>query len=200
MNSSAAHYLLFCESGRTRPSQWRFVVRNAEGLSILEAADDEPCTWGDRLELLTVVRGLEALDEPARVTLVSCSPYVRQGIYYGLPEWRDNGWRWERFGQMEPIKNADLWQRLDHVLQFHRVVCQQRRVDAAHAHPVPCHDVSPRRVESEASSAPRWAVWVECGLRRLPSGWARPVLACYGRLRHWWHAVGGWEQLASSRA
>ena len=76
------------------------------------AEDIEPDIQGERLELLTVVRGLEALDQPVPVTLMTPSIYVREGIRYGLAEWRRNGWRWESFGQMVPVKNCDLWQRV----------------------------------------------------------------------------------------
>ena len=96
------------------------------------SADVEPDVWGERLDLLTVVRALESLDQPSRVTLVGCTRYVEQGIQYGLAEWRDNGWRWEYFGQMVPVRDADLWQRMDQILQFHRVECGQRRFDAGH--------------------------------------------------------------------
>ena len=47
------------------------------------------------------------------MTLVTPSRYVKRGINYGLPEWGRNGWKWEHFGEMVPVKNRDLWQRLD---------------------------------------------------------------------------------------
>jgi ribonuclease HI len=82
--------------------------------------------------LLTLVRALESLDQPSKVTLIGCSNYIRQGIQYGVAEWRANDWLWEWFGQMVPVKNADLWQRLDRSLAFHEVECGLRRIDAAH--------------------------------------------------------------------
>ncbi len=133
MNVPTPHYLLFSEADRRKESgRWRFALCSADGSVEYEAADVEPEVRGERLDLLTVVRALESLDEPAKVTLVGCSPYVRQGLRYGLPEWRDNGWRWEYFGQMVPVKNGDLWQRLDHALRFHRIECRHRRFDPPH--------------------------------------------------------------------
>jgi len=87
----------------------------------------------ERCELLAVVRGLEALDEPSRVSLITPSRYVSHGLRYGLDEWRESGWLWESFGQMTPIKHEDLWRRVDHALEFHRVQCKTCRVDPAHA-------------------------------------------------------------------
>ena len=99
---------------------------------MIKAADAEPDARGERLELLAVVRGLEALDQPSRVTLVTPSRYVKRGINYGLPEWGRNGWKWEHFGEMVPVKNQDLWQRLDRALKIHRIQGAAWRVDAAH--------------------------------------------------------------------
>ena len=133
MNDPTPHYLLMSEASRTEGfGRWRFALRPADGSAGFEAADVEPDVWGERLDLLTVVRALESLDRPSRVTLVGCTRYVEQGVLYGLPEWRDNGWRWEYFGQMAPLRDADLWQRMDRVLQFHRVECGQRRFDTGH--------------------------------------------------------------------
>ncbi|HEV3415957.1 MAG TPA: RNase H family protein, partial [Pirellulales bacterium] len=132
----APHYLLFSASAPAAPSaqpgDWRFVLEAVDGSSKVEIADSEPEVRGERLELLTVVRGLEAIDEPARVTLVTPSRYVSRGISNGLNDWRENGWQWERHGEMVPVKNRDLWQRVDRALEFHRVECRQWRLDAPH--------------------------------------------------------------------
>ena len=133
MNDPTPHYLLISEASRTEGiGRWRFVLRPIDGSAALEVADVEPDAWGERLDLLTVVRALESLDQPSRVTLLGCTRYVEQGIQYGLAEWRENQWRWEYFGQMVPVRDADLWQRMDRILQFHQVDCGQRRFDAGH--------------------------------------------------------------------
>lgn len=118
------HYLLYSQTRREDGlGRWRFALRASDGSKLFEAADTEPTVSGERLDLLTVVRALESLDRPSRVTLVGCSRSIRQGIEYGLPQWRSNGWRWEFYGQMVPVKNGDLWQRLDRAQRFHRVEC-----------------------------------------------------------------------------
>ncbi|HEV2972097.1 MAG TPA: RNase H family protein [Pirellulales bacterium] len=136
MSARAPHYLLFSASAPAAPSDqpgdWRFVLEAVDGSSKVEIADSEPDVRGERLELLAVVRGLEAIDEPARVTLVTPSRYVSRGISDGLNDWRENGWQWERHGEMVPVKNRDLWQRVDRALEFHRVECRQWRLDAPH--------------------------------------------------------------------
>jgi len=133
MKASAPHFLLFSESSRKDPhGEWRFVLQSIDGTEQFEAADAEPEAKGERLELLAVVRGLEALPRPARVTLVTPSKYVNRGLAYGLKEWRANGWQWEHFGEMVPIKNRDLWQRVDRALAFHRLECRAWRFDLPH--------------------------------------------------------------------
>lgn len=133
MSESRPHYLLFCDvGGQGEPGRWRFVLRSVDGAFRLEADDVEPQARGQRLELLTVVRGLEALDRPSRVTLITGSSYVREGIRTGVAEWRAAGWRWECFGEMVPVKNADLWQRIARALEFHEVDCRTYRLDPPH--------------------------------------------------------------------
>jgi ribonuclease HI len=132
------HYLLISESSQLNsPGRWRFVLRPADGGERIVADDVDPEARGDRLELLTVVRGLEALEQPSRVTLWTPNTYVREGIRNGLREWRENGWLWEYFGSMVPVKNDDLWRRLDRAMMFHEVDCRTWRVDAAHSSSVP---------------------------------------------------------------
>jgi len=143
MEAHPAEYVLFCEAtggGDAIPATsggWRFVLQSADGDDRLEAADEEPDVRGERLVLLAVVRGLEALDQPSHVTLITSSSVVRQGLVYGLSEWRENGWTWDRFGELVPVKNADLWQRIDRALEFHTIVCRMwRRDDAESPEPV----------------------------------------------------------------
>lgn len=112
--------------------QWHFELRSTEGEVLLSAADREAETIGPRLELLAAVRGLEALEGPSDVTLLTASRYVRRGIVYGLDHWRQNGWTWEWFGHMVPVRNHDLWQRVDRALGYHHVQCPQVRLDAPH--------------------------------------------------------------------
>jgi len=163
------------DSSATRGA-WRFKLVPAAGLPALEVADVEPAVSGERLALLTVVRGLEALDEPSQVTLVTASRYVDRGIREGLEEWRRNGWTWESFGQMVPVKHRDLWQRMDRALLIHKVEVRQRRFDPPHPFPrgatAAAATVRPAGREpsnTTAASGQRSHGW----WRRLRATWAR---------------------------
>jgi ribonuclease HI len=137
MNVPAPHFLLYAEAAQaadladSHAGRWRFVLRLPGGETSLEAADDEPAAGPERLELLAIVRGLEALESPSRVTLLTGSRHVRRGLEFGLSQWRENDWQWERYGRMTPIKNGDLWQRLDRLLEIHAVRCQGARLEKA---------------------------------------------------------------------
>jgi ribonuclease HI len=108
--------------GRSAP-RWKFVLQSVDGNERLSAADSEFESRRSRLELLAVVRGLEAIDRPSRVTLLTRSRYVSQGIRRQLNQWREYHWQWERFGKLVPIRDQDLWQRVDRALEFHTVDC-----------------------------------------------------------------------------
>ncbi len=130
-------YLLFCNSRlvsqneATRQAQntlrgrWHFVLERIDHSNEkLEAVDTESVPSADRLSLLCVVRGLEALEQPSRVSLVTTSRYVNRGLRFGLAAWRESGYTWERFGVQKPIRNADLWKRVATALDFHSVDCR----------------------------------------------------------------------------
>lgn len=129
MSKAAPHYLLLCESNSQssqsgQGGRWSFVLEQLGGSQRFEVADDEPDVQGERLQLFSVVRGLEALEQPSCVTLVTSSSYVGRGIRANLSSWRENGFQWERFGIMTPIKNQDLWKRVSRAMEFHQVECR----------------------------------------------------------------------------
>lgn len=173
MKVATPHYLLFSESCRQdEQGQWRFVLQTVDGNEQLEATDAEPDVHGDRLELLAVVRGLEALEQPSRVTLVTSSKYVNRGLAFGLEDWRENNWEWEHYGEMVPVKNRDLWQRVDRALQFHELECRVWRFD-------PPHTAAAAAVTSrvEAATIPRQALSARKRLWPVLADWLRFQLA-----------------------
>jgi ribonuclease HI len=134
MISAQPHFFLRCEAlVEGKRGEWTFALTAADGSAELKACDEEYDVTGERLELLAVVRALEALDQPSVVTIASGARTVRRAVAEGLDEWRRNGWMWECYGEMAPIKNRDLWMRLDRALQFHRLETRRVfRIDAAH--------------------------------------------------------------------
>jgi ribonuclease HI len=119
------HFLLYSEAfaAGDGASRWRFVLQSVGSDDQFAAGDLEFDSRISRLELLAVVRGLEALDQPSHLTLLTRSRYVTRGIRRELDGWRDRKWHWERFERHVPMRDHDLWRRVDRALQFHDVTC-----------------------------------------------------------------------------
>jgi ribonuclease HI len=128
-------FTLIYETGLDgNPNRWRFILRSSDGHDGLVAEDVEPGVCGERLELLTVLRALESLNQSSRIIVWTRSPSLREGLLYGLKEWPFHDWCWERFGQRVPVRNRDLWQRIERVTRFHEIECRTWRFDPPHVH------------------------------------------------------------------
>jgi ribonuclease HI len=168
-------------SGTANPARWQFNLEVA-GQKYLEVDDFEPFTQGQRLELLAVVRGLEALEQPSRVTLLTPSSYVKRGITYGLEDWRASDWCWESHGKMVPVKNSDLWQRLDRALEYHRVECRLQP-DKAEGIPTAAGKLKAEPINPDAKQMPRsmrWLIPAICRWSRESAAALRLRLAQFG--------------------
>ncbi len=75
-------------------------------------------TTNNRMELMAVIKALEALKRPVSVRVTTDSRYVQNGITEWIANWKRNGWR---TAAKKPVKNSDLWQRLDQLVQAHEV-------------------------------------------------------------------------------
>lgn len=84
-----------------------------------EISGREADTTNNRMELMAAIQALETLKRPCHVRLVTDSQYVRKGITEWLPRWQVNGWK---TSGRKPVKNADLWQRLDAAVRRHNKV------------------------------------------------------------------------------
>lgn len=149
-HSPSSHFLLFAEAWLDgEQGTWRFVLAPVGAGENLSAKDAEAESCLERLELLAVVRGLEALDEPSRVTLVTNSRYVSRSLKHGLADWRASDWHWERFGQLVPVRHHDLWRRVDGALAFHELDCRLWRFES-HTEP----ETAPEAADDIAASMP----------------------------------------------
>jgi ribonuclease HI len=99
----------------------------------MERSGFEPQTTNNRMELMAVVRGLEALNRPSHVELFTDSVYVGKGISEWLAKWKANGWRRKERNKLVPIANEPLWRKLDELLAKHDV--KYTRVAGHSGHP-----------------------------------------------------------------
>lgn len=105
-------------SGNPGPGGWAFILRGAGLPGDMESSGGEPETTNNRMEMLAVISGLEALPGPSTVRLVSDSEYVIKGLKEWLDGWKARGWR---TAAKKPVKNEDLWRRLDALRAIHRL-------------------------------------------------------------------------------
>jgi ribonuclease HI len=89
----------------------------------------EPATTNNRMELQAAIEGLKALTSPCTVDLYTDSQYVQQGMRSWLANWKRNGWR---TADRKPVKNVDLWQTLDQLVQAHKVTWHWVRGHSGH--------------------------------------------------------------------
>ena len=113
--------------GNPGPGGWGAVLRY--GQHEKELSGGEPMTTNNRMELMAVIRALEALKRASRVRVTTDSQYVKRGVTEWLTRWKRNGWR---TAQRESVKNRDLWERLDRATAVHDLEWQWVRGHAGH--------------------------------------------------------------------
>ncbi len=120
-------------SGNPGPGGWAFVLRHSASDKEMEKSGGEPDTTNNRMELTAVVQGLEQLKRPCRVELLTDSVYVGKGLSEWMPKWKANGWKRREGKTLKPVKNEDLWRRLDELVSTHKV--KYTRVAGHSGHP-----------------------------------------------------------------
>ncbi|MDZ4730710.1 MAG: ribonuclease HI [Xanthomonadales bacterium] len=103
-------------SGNPGPGGWGSVL--LWGDHRRELSGGEKDTTNNRMEMLAVIRALEALKKPSVINLFTDSIYVLKGITEWLPQWKKRNWR---TASRQPVKNVDLWQQLEAAVQPHQV-------------------------------------------------------------------------------
>jgi len=113
--------------GNPGPGGWGAVLRYDD--TEKELFGGERHTTNNRMELMAAIAALEALKRPCRVVVTTDSTYVKQGITQWIARWRRNGWR---TAGRKPVKNVDLWQRLDEAAGRHQVEWRWVKGHAGH--------------------------------------------------------------------
>ena len=120
-------------SGTPGPGGWGALLLAKEGEEVVrerELSGGEGLTTNNRMELLAAINALEALERPSVITVVTDSAYVKGGITEWLVNWKRRGWR---TASNEPVKNEDLWLRLEAAASRHTVTWRWIKGHAGHA-------------------------------------------------------------------
>ena len=119
-------------SGNPGPGGWGALLVARDGERVVKERElngGEGLTTNNRMELLAAINALEALDRPAKITVVTDSVYVKNGVTDWIAGWKRNGWK---TAAKKPVKNEDLWQRLDEARARHDVRWEWIKGHAGH--------------------------------------------------------------------
>ena len=114
-------------SGNPGPGGWGAILRR-DGHE-KEIYGGERATTNNRMELMAVIRGLEALKRPSTVVIHTDSRYVMDGITQWMKRWKQNGWK---TADKKPVKNEDLWRELDRLCAGHTISWRWVRGHSGH--------------------------------------------------------------------
>jgi ribonuclease HI len=114
--------------GNPGPGGWGAILKSGDHEKELYGGERE--TTNNRMELMAAIRALEGLKRPCEVTLTTDSTYVKKGVTEWMEVWRQRGWK---TAARKPVKNIDLWQRLEQALNGHRVRWRWIKGHSGHA-------------------------------------------------------------------
>ena len=119
-------------SGNPGPGGWGVLLRAIKGADIVKErtlSGGAAETTNNQMELLAAISALEALEKPSKITVVTDSAYVKNGVTGWIFGWKRNGWR---TSNKKPGKNVELWQRLDEAAARHTVTWEWVKGHAGH--------------------------------------------------------------------
>ncbi len=113
--------------GNPGPGGWGALLRFGDKEKTLSGAEQD--TTNNRMEMMAAIKALESLKRPCKVKLTTDSQYVMKGMTEWLPGWKKRGWK---TAGRQPVKNVDLWKRLDQVANGHQIDWQWVRGHTGH--------------------------------------------------------------------
>lgn len=120
-------------SGNPGPGGWGVLMRAVDGASVVKERTlqgGEAMTTNNRMELMAAICALESLTRAAAITITTDSAYVKNGVTTWIHGWKRNGWK---TADKKPVKNTELWQRLDAAQKSHAVTWKWIKGHAGHA-------------------------------------------------------------------
>ena len=134
-------------SGNPGPGGWAAILR-WRGTE-KELSGYAPDTTNNRMEMMAAIQGVEALKHGVQARLYTDSTYVRDGITRWIERWKQNGWR---TAAKKPVKNEDLWRRLDTALEGHQVEWHWVKGHSGHVENERCDQLARDRIKDAATT------------------------------------------------
>ena len=141
----APEVLLFTDGackGNPGPGGWAYILRHVGTGKEAEGSGGERLTTNNQMELRGMIEGLAALTRPTRVDVVTDSAYLANGCRSWLAGWKANGWRRREGKTWKPVKNEDLWRRIDGLLATHVVTFTTVKGHSGHPENERCDELA----------------------------------------------------------
>ncbi|MBO9476556.1 ribonuclease HI [Shimia sp. R11_0] len=119
-------------SGNPGPGGWGVLLQAKDGDTVIKSRDlsgGAPETTNNKMELMAAIMALETLERASTITVVTDSTYVKNGVTGWIFGWKKNGWK---TSAKKPVKNVELWQRLDAAQARHQVTWEWVKGHAGH--------------------------------------------------------------------
>jgi len=129
--------------GNPGPGGWAYILQN--GSEEIENSGGEPDTTNQRMEVTAVLRALETLEEPTRVSIYADSQYVTKGLTEWMDGWLVKGWK---NSSKKPVKNQDLWQQLAILRETHDISTHWVKGHAGHPENERCDELASAAAEA----------------------------------------------------
>jgi ribonuclease HI len=133
--------------GNPGPGGWAAILRFGDDKKELWGSERE--TTNNRMEMTAVIEALSSLKEPCRVLVEIDSEYVKNGITKWMDAWKRRGWR---TASKQPVKNKDLWQKLDEAVSRHQVRWEWVKGHAGHADNNRCDELARQAAIEQSKS------------------------------------------------
>lgn len=130
--------------GNPGPGGWGAIIR-IPGQAIQELSGGSKATTNNKMELTAAIEALKSLSEPSKVVLTTDSQYLKNGITLWIRAWKRNGWK---TADKKPVKNADLWNKLDALNQQHEIDWRWVRGHSGHPENERCDQLAVKAIEA----------------------------------------------------
>ena len=129
-------------SGNPGPGGWAFILRHLPTGKEMEGFGSEQHTTNNKMEMIAVIEGLKKLKRKTKVCVVTDSSYIQQGISTWIKNWKKNNWKRKDGNTWVPVKNVELWQEMDALVQQNEVTFTWIKGHAGHAENERCDELA----------------------------------------------------------
>ena len=129
-------------SGNPGPGGWAYILRHLGTGKNKEASGADLTTTNNQMELMAVIQGLQTLQRPTVVKVVTDSSYVEKGLSEWMHRWKNNHWRRKTSSGYKAVKNVEFWQELDRLDRLHTIVLERVKGHAGHPENERCDELA----------------------------------------------------------